>query len=94
MPPFFKGKKLDWIHRKNIKQYLDQYDEKKLNLSEVGEKIEAELKDLILINDGDALYTRIENLKDACYDNDIEWFDSCLEELYIWADQNLVWLGI
>ena len=28
--PFIKGKKLDWIHKKDIKQYLNQYDDKGL----------------------------------------------------------------
>ena len=88
--PFIKGKKLDWIHKKDIKQYLNQYDDKGLPF--VVANIVEELR--ILAGKDSQLAMILVELQNSANDDNIESFDNILEDLYIWADKNLVWLGI
>jgi hypothetical protein len=88
--PFFRGKEMEWVHRRDIKQYLNQYEEKKLTLFETTCKIKEELKDI----SDNILDSIIEDLEIMAEGNNEERFNDYLEELYTWADNNLVWLGL
>lgn len=89
-----------WNYTCDIKQHMKEFgDLDSLGAKEVRKivnDIKTELSKLPekLRDDGYEFSNAIEVLDEAANTGDVEVLDDALEQLYDWADDNRVWLGI
>jgi hypothetical protein len=87
--PYRNGKSVVWKYSKNIHQFLNP--DTKFTLSQRAEKIKEELKEF---DSKQNIKYILEDLLLAGKEEDVNYFDEALDDLYDWADENLVGLGI
>jgi len=80
-----------WLYSLELKEILKQYGEKSFeDVRDESTKLLEYFKNSHF-NSDDKLEEIIENLQSA---EDVNEFDDALEELYDWADERRVWLGL
>ena len=83
---------MTWRYSINVKQYLRQEDP----VSLVAANVQRELQRLpgTLRAQSWAFDDIITGFEEAGEENDVELFDNALADLYDWADEHRVWLGL
>lgn len=91
--PLRNGKRVNWTCTVNIKPLLERYeDPDEEQIQEVGRAI----RDLFYQKgfkdwQGDFFHGALDGM---AYSDDLNEFNSHLNELYDWADENFVWVGL
>jgi hypothetical protein len=81
----------EWRKTIELSQVLSHYDPDEGNFSDVRDRAVAVLRKDPLYEDDEDFSLIVDELADA---EDPDQFDWVLDDLYGWADNNLVWMGI
>lgn len=86
---------MKWEYTIDIKKFLDLYDEEETPLPEIGAKIRKAFQDSYFGKSPDSFESLFWLLDRLCDNhNDVGDFDMYLSDLYDWADDTKVWLGL
>ena len=89
---------MNWLHKIDIKQFMYDENGDSNPLSQCGPLIIQEIKTLIPVLTPKEVVFLEDNvfypMNEAIEENDIEYFDDALNDLYDWADEKKVWLGL
>ena len=82
-----------WSHSINIKQFLKEGEQVSSIVTNVKRELDR-LPESLRLSDTWAWDEIIEGFDEAAEEENVELFDDALSNLYDWADENRVWLGV